>query len=86
MEQVWTLAQQYDMLPRDGLILCAVSGGADSMCLLHLLHSQAGEGGFHVAAAHFNHQLRGGASDGDEEFVAAWCAARGIPWFVGRGA
>ncbi|MCD7946832.1 MAG: tRNA lysidine(34) synthetase TilS [Oscillospiraceae bacterium] len=85
MEQVWTLTQQYDMLPRDGLVLCAVSGGADSMCLLHLLCSRAGKGRYHVAAAHYNHQLRGGESNDDEAFVAAWCAAHDIPCFVGHG-
>ena len=66
-------------------MLCAVSGGADSMCLLHLLSSLAKEGGFRVSAAHYNHSLRGAESDRDAAFVAEWCALRGIPCIVGAG-
>ena len=68
MEQVKAFCEQWGMLPRDGLVLCAVSGGRDSMVLLHLLCALAREGGFQIAAAHFNHQrlsgtgARGGAS------------------------
>ena len=57
LETIKALTTEYDMLPRGGTVLCAVSGGADSMCLLHLLHTWAGEGGFRVAAAHYNHNL-----------------------------
>ena len=45
LETIKALTTEYDMLPRGGTVLCAVSGGADSMCLLHLLHTWAGEGG-----------------------------------------
>ncbi|MGN0968164.1 MAG: tRNA lysidine(34) synthetase TilS [Oscillospiraceae bacterium] len=79
------LSAEYQMLPAGELVLCAVSGGADSMCLLHLLHTLAPEGGFSLRAAHFNHGLRGAESDRDEEFVRAWCEERGIPLSVGRG-
>ena len=65
LETIKALTTEYDMLPRGGTVLCAVSGGADSMCLLHLLHTWAGEGGFRVAAAHYNHNLRGAESDRD---------------------
>ena len=44
LETIKALTTEYDMLPRGGTVLCAVSGGADSMCLLHLLHTWAGEG------------------------------------------
>ena len=63
-------------------VLCAVSGGLDSMCLLHLL-STWGQG-LTVTAAHFNHQLRGADSDRDEAFVRDWCAMQGIPFVCGR--
>ena len=70
-------------LPRGGRVLCAVSGGLDSMCLLHFLHTRGP--GFTVLAAHFNHRLRGAAADRDEAFVRDWCAGAGIPCFCGSG-
>ena len=66
------------------LVLCAVSGGRDSMVLLHLLHALSGERGFRLAAAHFNHRLRPTA-DRDEDFVRGWCLERHIPLETGSG-
>ena len=61
-------------------ILCAVSGGADSMCLLAALLSL----GMPCTAAHFNHCLRGAESDRDERFVLDFCEKRGVPVISGR--
>lgn len=47
----------------------AVSGGADSVALLHLLTQVAAEFGIEIAAVHVNHHLRGAESNGDEAFV-----------------
>ncbi len=69
------LCAQYDMLPEGAHVLCAVSGGADSMCLLHLLRAVAEEWGFTLQAAHFNHKLRGEESQRDENFVRTQCNA-----------
>ena len=55
-------------------ILCSVSGGADSMCLLHLLYS----GGADIIAAHYEHGIRGEESMRDARFVESWCAEHGI--------
>ena len=85
LEAAKALSTEYDMLPRGGAVLCAVSGGADSMCLLHLLHTWAEEGGFRVCAAHYHHGMRGEAADADAAFVYDWCAGRGIPCVVERG-
>ena len=71
-------------LPEGGA-LCAVSGGLDSMGLLEMTVRQGQKQGRRVAAAHFNHQLRGAEADRDEAFVRDWCAAREIPFFAGRG-
>lgn len=56
----------------------AVSGGGDSMALLHLLADAAPHCGFQVEAATVDHGLREGAAE-EAAFVAAVCAARGIP-------
>lgn len=65
--------------PRDGKILIAVSGGADSMCLLHL----AWKAGLDIAAAHFDHQIRGEEAKRDARFVENWCKERGIEHIIG---
>ena len=66
---------------RDEKLLCAVSGGADSMCLLHLLHTQ----GYDVTAAHFEHGIRGEEALRDAAFVEGWCRENGVPFVLGRG-
>ncbi len=54
-----------------GTVVAAVSGGADSVSLLLGLHElkTRGKVDLRIVAAHFNHRLRGGESDADEEFV-----------------
>ncbi len=69
---------------RGGVILLALSGGADSVALLHALIALRGRFGYRVAAAHFNHHLRGDESDGDESFVRDLCARAGIELVVGH--
>lgn len=62
-------------------VLCAVSGGVDSMYMLCRLLAE----GWQVEAAHFNHGLRGGEADRDEAFVRDFCRDRGVPFHAGRG-
>lgn len=66
-------------------VLCAVSGGLDSMCLLHMLDEWCRRRDGQVIAAHFNHQLRGAEADRDEAFVREMCAKWSIPLTAGRG-
>ena len=65
-------------------VLAAVSGGLDSMCLLHLLSTWGRARNLAVTAAHFNHQLRDTA-ERDEQFVREGCRERQIPFVAGRG-
>lgn len=64
----------------DQKILLAVSGGVDSMVLLHLMHKS----GFSIMAAHVNFGLRKAESDRDEKFVRDWCKQLGIELKVKR--
>lgn len=80
LEQAQALAEEYAMLLPGQTILCAVSGGADSMCLLYWL---AGQTGIRLQAAHFDHQLRGTESAEDAAFVQTQCEQLGIPLTVG---
>jgi tRNA(Ile)-lysidine synthase len=66
-------------------ILVALSGGPDSVALLHTLirlRVACPELKFEVAAAHLNHRLRGAESDRDERFVRALCRKEGVPLIV----
>jgi tRNA(Ile)-lysidine synthase len=65
-------------------ILIAVSGGVDSMALLHLLHDLAPRHGWKLTVAHFNHQLRGRSSQADERLVRRVAANLGLRVIVGR--
>ena len=67
-----------ELMPRGTRLLCAVSGGADSMCLLHLMKSRETELGIEVFAAHYEHGLRGEESLRDCAFVENWCREKGI--------
>lgn len=76
------MTMNIDLIPEEGLLLAAVSGGRDSMYLLHrLLELFPGR----VACAHFDHRLRGPESDRDREFVRGHCAALGVPCRIGQG-
>jgi tRNA(Ile)-lysidine synthase len=65
-------------------ILVAVSGGVDSMVLLHLLKKLSTASRWDLTVVHFNHQLRGKASDSDETFVRKAAAAMKLPFVVER--
>lgn len=70
---------RYDMLEKDDVVIVAVSGGADSIALLHAVYSLKQELGITVHACHVNHNLRGGESKRDEQFVRDFCDSRKIP-------
>ncbi len=63
-------------------ILVAVSGGADSTVLLHALNALAKKWRWKISVAHFNHRLRGRASDADEFLVRKTAAAMKLPFVV----
>ena len=74
--------ERFGMLPPPGgTILCAVSGGRDSVCLLDYLWRLGQERGFSVAAAHLNHGMRPTAQR-DEELVRRLCRQRDIPFYT----
>ena len=80
LERVRKTITRYNMLPRGGRVAVAVSGGADSVCLLHVLRELAPAFDVSLSVAHLNHQLRGAESDADERFVAGLAARLGLPF------
>lgn len=77
--------REYDMLSGADRVVCALSGGADSVCLADVLLTLAPELGFRLECAHFNHRLRGEESERDAAFAAAWCGQRGLKLHMGSG-
>ena len=77
--------RRYKMVNPGDNVVCAVSGGADSMALLWAMYLLKDKLNIHLSAAHFNHRLRGEESDRDEAFVAEFCKGYGIDFVVGFG-
>ncbi len=72
-------------LPDGAHVICAVSGGPDSMALLRAVHTVQSTLGVKMRCAHFNHHLRGAESDADEAFVRDFCAQLGVPFLCSGG-
>lgn len=82
--QIRRTIERHALLDRGARVLVALSGGADSVGLLHLLREVERDGYLRVVGvAHFNHQLRGDAADADAAFCQSVGAALGLPVEVG---
>ena len=80
--QVCNYMKRYQMLQKGNRVLAAVSGGADSICLLLVLKRLEPILGICVTAVTVNHGIRGEAADGDVEFVKKLCQKNKIPLYV----
>lgn len=78
-EKLLDAVKRYDMLKSGDNAVVALSGGADSVTLLHGLKSLEDELGIKVYACHVNHNLRGEESDGDESYVRGLCKEMNVP-------
>ncbi len=71
-------------MPSNTPVLLALSGGADSTALLHILCEDAKKAGFPVFAAHFHHGIRGEEADRDALFCQSLAQKLGVPFFLGK--
>lgn len=83
LNKMTAFIRRYDQIHPGDQIICAVSGGADSVALLFGLYLLREKLHFTLSAAHFNHQLRGEESNWDEAFVRDLCDRYDIPLSVG---
>lgn len=72
------------LIEKGDKVLVALSGGADSVCLLDLLCRLRGELSFDIAAAHLNHMIRGDEANRDEAYAAELCTQLDIPFYAER--
>jgi len=79
-----TFSKKRAFFPRGSVVLAAVSGGPDSVCLLHFLSQLARLHGFKLCACHVNHNLRGKNSDGDMAFTKELCRSMKIKCYTRR--
>jgi len=84
-EAVLAYARRQQLFTGGDRVLVAVSGGPDSVALLHLLLRLSPKLGLELGVAHFDHGLRGKDSQGDADFVADWARRLGLPCHLGRG-
>ena len=81
--KLYSFLQQQHMLQPGDTVICAVSGGADSVAMLFAFYLLKDKLDISLEAAHFNHHLRGGESDADEAFVVSFCDRYDIPLHLG---
>lgn len=77
-----------EMIRPGDTVICAVSGGADSICMLSALSeigmSHRAPGPFRVSCVHVHHAIRGAEADEDAAFVRVFCEERRIPFTLKR--
>jgi len=71
----------YNLVQKGDKLLIALSGGADSIFMLHFFHKYKSKYRIEISALHINHSLRGDESDKDELFSCEYCKQIGIPFF-----
>ncbi|MBL4936923.1 tRNA lysidine(34) synthetase TilS [Clostridium sp. YIM B02515] len=81
INKVLSTIKKYNMFSSGDKVIAAVSGGPDSICLLHILYKLQEEFNIKLYAAHINHCLRGEEADKDEEYVKDFCRKHDIPCF-----
>jgi len=76
--------KEYRLIDKGDRLLLGLSGGPDSLCLLHVLASLREGLGFELRALHLNHLMRGEDAEADVAFLEKECADLGVPLSVVR--
>lgn len=82
LARVLETIREYEMLQKGDSIVVGVSGGADSVALLHLLWGLKDRHELKLFVAHLNHMFRGRESEEDAEYVEALCKSLSLPVYV----
>lgn len=84
LEKIIAVVHKFNMIDMSDTVVAGVSGGADSVALLHILKRLTLVFSFNLVAAHLNHMLRGDDAKKDEEHVKLICKEWGVPFFTKR--
>mgnify|MGYP001027248120 FL=1 len=80
-EEVLKTIETYNLIEKNDKIIIGVSGGPDSICLLHVLYGLKEKLGIEIVVAHVNHMLRD-VADLETEYVQSFCKKLGIECYV----
>jgi tRNA(Ile)-lysidine synthase len=86
LKKAYLTIEGYDLIRQGETLLCAVSGGPDSVAMLHILRelNEVQQMGWKIHLAHVNHGIRGKASDEDEEFVKELAGKLKLPLYSAK--
>ncbi len=84
LNKVINYIKENELIKQEDKILVALSGGPDSVCLLHILYELKDKFNLDLGAIHINHMLRGNESDADEKYIINLCDELGIKHYVKR--
>ena len=82
-QKILQTIKKYNLIKENDSIVIGVSGGPDSICLLHILNELKKELNFKICVAHINHMLREEA-DEETEYVKEFCRNLGIECYIKR--
>jgi tRNA(Ile)-lysidine synthase len=74
--------QDHDLISAGDVVVLGLSGGPDSLCLLHVLAELRSELGFSLSCVHVNHLMRGEKASQDEAWLTSYCLRMQVPLFV----
>lgn len=83
-DKIFSAIDKYSMVSDGDTVIIAVSGGADSMCLLHFFNKYSRKLNINIVCAHVNHGIRGAEADRDEAFVRDFCMRNQINFRAGH--
>lgn len=84
LDKVIDYIKENELIQQNDKILVALSGGPDSVCLLHILYELKNKFNLTLGAIHINHMLRGKEADNDEKYIGKLCDELGINHYVKR--
>ena len=82
-KEVQNTIKKYNLINKDDKIICGVSGGPDSICMLNILKNLKEKIGFEIIVCHVNHLIREEAIS-DEQYVENYCIQNNIKYYIKR--